>query len=247
MTRTFTRLILSVIVWLCLLPGSLYADTVTHIKIDGGAILNCFGWSYKMIQDKLDAIKAANFTAVQVSSVQPLPPTGCFGSLTFTDAASTPIPDWYRVCAPLGLRIISDDDTKDHTPLGTLAELKSLIAAAHAKGIGVVAAVEANQVYASAAKDPAHPGLNDHDTWMDSNRPWDGVKFLRSRYDASHWTAQTFNDVSRKSFTQATLNAAVLDFNTEETSEVISITYPKHASQQWLLEFSHPFSLQISP
>lgn len=221
MTRTFTRLILSVIVWLCLLPGSLYADTVTHIKIDGGAILNCFGWSYKMIQDKLDAIKAANFTAVQVSSVQPLPPTGCFGSLTFTDAASTPIPDWYRVCAPLGLRIISDDDTKDHTPLGTLAELKSLIAAAHAKGIGVVAAVEANQVYASAAKDPAHPGLNDHDTWMDSNRPWDGVKFLRSRYDASHWTAQTFNDVSRKSFTQATLNAAVLDLNTEDTYEVI--------------------------
>lgn len=204
------------------MPGNLYADTVNHIKIDGGEILNCFGWSYKMIQDKLDAIKAANFTAVQVSSVQPLPPTGCFSSLTFTDAASTPIPDWYRVCAPLGLRIITDDDTsKGHTPLGTLAELKSLIAAAHAKGIGVVAAVEANQVYASAAKDPAHPGPNDHDTWMDSSRPWDSVKFLRSPYDASHWTAQTFNDVSRKSFTQATLNAAVLDFNTEDTYEVI--------------------------
>lgn len=100
MTRTFTRIILSVIVWSCLMPGNLYADTVTHIKIDGGEILNCFGWSYKMIQDKLEAIKGANFTAVQVSSVQPLPKSGCFSDKFFTDAGSTPIPDWYRICAP---------------------------------------------------------------------------------------------------------------------------------------------------
>lgn len=203
MTRTFTRPILSVIVWLCLLPGSLCADTVKHIKIDGGAILNCFGWSYKMIQDKLDAIKAANFTAVQVSSVQPLPKPGCFAGQTFTDASSTPIPDWYRVCAPRDLTIIGESD---YNPLGTLAELNSLISAAHAKGLGVVVGVEANQVIAGKGT-----GDNDHAVWLDSNN------LLRDAYNASHWKANTFNDVTRKSFTQASLNSAVLDVNTEAT------------------------------
>lgn len=203
MTRTFTRLILSVIVWLCLLPGSLCADTVTHIKIDGGAILNCFGWSYKMIQDKLEAIKAANFTAVQVSSVQPLPKPGCFAGQTFTDASSTPIPDWYRLCAPRDLTIIGESD---YNPLGTLADLNSLISAAHAKGLGVVVGVEANQVIAGKGT-----GDNDHAVWLDSNN------LLRDAYNASHWNANTFNDVTRKSFTQASLNSAVLDVNTEAT------------------------------
>lgn len=185
------------------MPGNLYADTVTHIKIDGGEILNCFGWSYKMIQDKLEAIKGANFTAVQVSSVQPLPKPGCFSDKFFTDAGSTPIPDWYRICAPRDLTVIGESD---YNPLGSLSELKNLIATAHNKGIGVVVGIEANQVIAGKGT-----GENDHAEWLDGNGR------LRDAYDASNWTANTFNDVTRKSFTQATLNSAVLDVNTEAT------------------------------
>ena len=185
------------------MPGNLYADTVTHIKIDGGEILNCFGWSYKMIQNKLEAIKSANFTAVQVSSVQPLPKSGCFSGNAFTDAGSTPIPDWYRICAPRDLTVIGESD---YNPLGTLADLKSLITAAHNKGIGVVVGIEANQVIAGKGT-----GENDHAEWLDGNGR------LRDAYDASNWTANTFNDVTRKRFTQATLNSAVLDVNTEAT------------------------------
>lgn len=138
-----------------------------------------------------------------MSSVQPLPQPGCFSDKFFTDAGSTPIPDWYRICAPRDLTVIGESD---YNPLGSLSELKSLITAAHNKGIGVVVGIEANQVIAGKGT-----GENDHAGWLDGNG------LLRDAYDASNWTANTFNDVTRKSFTQATLNNAVLDVNTEST------------------------------
>ena len=54
-----------------LLPTNAAAQSY---RTRGGEILNCFGWSYKQINDNLKAIKDAEFSAIQVSSVQPMLP-----------------------------------------------------------------------------------------------------------------------------------------------------------------------------
>lgn len=50
------------------------AQAADHKVVRGGQILNCYGWTYNQIKDNLENIKAANFSAVQVSSAQPLLP-----------------------------------------------------------------------------------------------------------------------------------------------------------------------------
>lgn len=54
-----------------LLPTNAAAQSY---RTRGGEILNCFGWSYKQINDHLEDIKKAEFSAIQVSSVQPMLP-----------------------------------------------------------------------------------------------------------------------------------------------------------------------------
>lgn len=54
-----------------LLPTNAAAQSY---RTRGGEILNCFGWTYKQINDNLKAIKDAEFSAIQVSSVQPMLP-----------------------------------------------------------------------------------------------------------------------------------------------------------------------------
>lgn len=46
-------------------------STGPQSKIQGSAILHCFDWSYNSIKNNLSAIKAAGYTAVQTSPVQP--------------------------------------------------------------------------------------------------------------------------------------------------------------------------------
>ncbi len=54
-----------------LLPTNAAAQSY---RTRGGEILNCFGWTYKQINDHLQDIKDAEFSAIQVSSVQPMLP-----------------------------------------------------------------------------------------------------------------------------------------------------------------------------
>ncbi len=54
-----------------LLPTNAAAQSY---RTRGGEILNCFGWTYKQINDHLEDIKNAEFSAIQVSSVQPMLP-----------------------------------------------------------------------------------------------------------------------------------------------------------------------------
>lgn len=54
-----------------LLPTNAAAQSY---RTRGGEILNCFGWSYKQINEHLEDIKKAEFSAIQVSSVQPMLP-----------------------------------------------------------------------------------------------------------------------------------------------------------------------------
>lgn len=193
----------------------------THIDVQGGAILNCFAWSYKDVVDRLASIKAANFTAIQVSSVQPLPASGCFSGRKFSNYENSDIPDWYRVCAPLDFRLISATDPAENTPLGSLADLQAMIKACHDAGIGVVVGVEANQVYdangstnfGTAATDIATRG-NYNTTGI--GRVKNGDTYADIAFNPIDFSNSPFNDPTRKQITQRTLNAGVLDVNTED-------------------------------
>ncbi|MBQ9515226.1 MAG: hypothetical protein IJR57_03850, partial [Ruminococcus sp.] len=49
--------------------ASQYAQPST--SVEGGSMLHCMCWSYNTIKANLDDIKAAGYTAVQTSCIQP--------------------------------------------------------------------------------------------------------------------------------------------------------------------------------
>ena len=96
-------------------------------------MLHCFDWSYTNIKNNLDAIKAAGYTAVQTSPVQP-PKDYNSG---YTDQAG----QWWKLYQPLGVRIADGN-----TWLGTKSELQSLCTVAEQKGIKVIVDIVANHM-----------------------------------------------------------------------------------------------------
>ena len=186
------NIIITVIAAFTLLAAAPASADGTHLSVkgnDGGRILNCFGWRYNTIKAKLSEIKAANFSAVQVTTVQPLPSSEDFdGKFHFTDQLATPISDWYRIYAPLALRMITSSDDSTNTPLGTRAEFDALVSEAHQQGLAVVVGVEANQLFKGSASTA-------------------GVSV--TSYDKNY--AFDFKDPTRKRITAHALNEAVED------------------------------------
>lgn len=186
------NIIITVIAAFTLLAAAPASADGTHLSVkgnDGGRILNCFGWRYNTIKAKLGEIKAANFSAVQVTTVQPLPSSEDFdGKFHFTDQLATPISDWYRIYAPLALRMITSSDASQNTPLGTRADFDALVSEAHRQGLAVVVGVEANQLFKGSASDA-------------------GVSV--TSYDKNY--TFNFKDPTRKSITAHALNEAVED------------------------------------
>lgn len=186
------NIIITVIAAFALLAAAPASADGTHLSVkgnDGGRILNCFGWRYNTIKAKLSEIKAANFSAVQVTTVQPLPSSEDFdGKFHFTDQLATPISDWYRIYAPLALRMIDASDASQNTPLGTRADFDALVSEAHQQGLAVVVGVEANQLFKGSASTA-------------------GVSV--TAYDKDY--TFDFKDYTRKSITAHALNEAVED------------------------------------
>lgn len=186
------NIIITVIAAFTLLAAAPASADGTHLSVkgnDGGRILNCFGWRYNTIKAKLSEIKAANFSAVQVTTVQPLPSSQDFdGKFHFTDQLATPISDWYRIYAPLALRMIDASDDSKNTPLGTRADFDALVREAHQQGLAVVVGVEANQLFKGSASTA-------------------GVSV--TAYDKNY--TFNFKDPTRKSITAHALNEAVED------------------------------------
>ncbi len=186
------NIIITVIAAIALLAAAPASADGTHLSVkgnDGGRILNCFGWRYNTIKAKLGEIKAANFSAVQVTSVQPLPTSEDFdGKFHFTDQLATPISDWYRIYAPLALRMITSSDASTNTPLGTRAEFDALVREAHQQRLAVVVGVEANQLFKGSA---AKAGVS------------------VTSYDPNYTI--DFKDPTRKSITGHAINEAVED------------------------------------
>lgn len=186
------NIIITVIAAFTLLAAAPASADGTHLSVkgnDGGRILNCFGWRYNTIKAKLSEIKAANFSAVQVTTVQPLPASKDFdGKFHFTDQLATPISDWYRIYAPLALRMINASDASQNTPLGTRADFDALVSEAHQQGLAVVVGVEANQLFKGSAST---------------------ADVSVTAYDKNY--TFNFKDPTRKSITAHAINEAVED------------------------------------
>ena len=82
------------------------------------------------IQANLDSIKAAGFTTIQTSPMQPQ--KDYWAGNTSKDA-------WWKLYQPLGFSIATKNNA-----LGTKTQLKSMVSAAHNKGLKVIVDVVAN-------------------------------------------------------------------------------------------------------
>ena len=147
------RKVISVILVLCLLVSSIavgsFAVTAANgdddstlaaagsqapqDKVQGAAILHCFNWSYNNIKSNLSAIKAAGYTAVQTSPVQP--PKDYNSGWTNTDG------QWWKLYQPIDISIANGN-----TWLGTKSELQSLCTEADRYGIKVIVDIVANHM-----------------------------------------------------------------------------------------------------
>ncbi len=102
-------------------------------SIQGSAVLHCFDWSYNSIKANLADIKAAGYTAVQTSPVQP--PKDY--SASWTDQTG----QWWKLYQPIDITVADGQ-----TWLGTKAELKSLCTEAEKMGIKVIVDIVANHL-----------------------------------------------------------------------------------------------------
>ncbi len=108
------------------------ADEITQSIVQGGTILHCFDWSYNEIRANLSAIKAAGYTAVQTSPVQP--------AKDYNKSWNDTKGQWWKLYQPLDLRVANGTETW----LGSPAELTALCAEAHQQGLYVIVDIVAN-------------------------------------------------------------------------------------------------------
>ncbi|MBD5235098.1 MAG: hypothetical protein HDS61_01550 [Barnesiella sp.] len=143
------------------------ADYGLPESIQDGNILHCFDWSCTQIEQELDNIAKAGFGAVQLSPMQ--------GNCN-TNA------EWFYAYMPY-------DFALKGSGVGTKAQLTSLCAAAHERGIKVIVDVVANHVNQASGY---------HDTWWDSNGRvrWNGGINYGNRYSITHGQLGDYGDVN---------------------------------------------------
>ena len=110
--------------------------------IQGSAILHCFCWSYDTIRQNLTDIKAAGYTAVQTSPVQP-PKDYNVNKTTTKD-------EWWKLYQPLDLAITNG--TNYNSWLGTKQQLTQLCTEADNYGIKVIVDIVSNHLACNAGE-----------------------------------------------------------------------------------------------
>ena len=140
--KIISTLLASCIVASCAATGSLAASAapvdsdhpeLAQDTVQGGAILHCFDWSYNAIKANLADIKAAGYTAVQTSPVQP--PKDY--SASYTESSS----NWWKLYQPLDLCVAESGSW-----LGTKDELTEMCAEAETYGIKVIVDIVSNHL-----------------------------------------------------------------------------------------------------
>ena len=115
--------------------GVSIANSTTASSIQQGNIFHAWNWSMNTIKSNLDSIKAAGFTTIQTSPMQPQ--KDYWSGNTAKEA-------WWKLYQPLGFSIATKNNA-----LGTKSELKSMVSAAHNKGLKVIVDVVANHLAGS--------------------------------------------------------------------------------------------------
>ncbi|MCQ2513858.1 MAG: starch-binding protein [Ruminococcus sp.] len=102
--------------------------------VDGSNVLHCFNWSYNSIKENLEDIKAAGYTAVQTSPVQP--------PKDYKSSWKDQSGQWWKLYQPIDISIADSGQSW----LGTKAELKEMCAEADKYGIKVIVDIVANHM-----------------------------------------------------------------------------------------------------
>lgn len=114
--------------------GDQDSDKPIQKKFDmqGSTIFHAFNWSMDNIKTNLDSIKAAGFTSIQISPMQPQkdPYQGNWKN------------EWWKLYQPLGFTIAKSGQNI----LGDVDSLKNLCSAANSKGIKIIVDVVSNHL-----------------------------------------------------------------------------------------------------
>ena len=97
------------------------------------AILHAWNWTCENVESRLDAIKDAGFSAIQLS---PMQPQKDYGSGRIKD-------QWWKLYQPLGFKVA---DNTHKSVIGTKNQLISLASKAKAKGLKIVMDIVANHL-----------------------------------------------------------------------------------------------------
>lgn len=123
-------------------PANASEPALAQDTVQGGAILHCFCWSYDTIRANLADIKAAGYTAIQTSPVQP--PKDYNSSYTDTKD------NWWKLYQPLDLAVTNG--TNYNSWLGNKAQFTQMCTAAESYGIKVIVDIVANHVAAKSGE-----------------------------------------------------------------------------------------------
>ena len=141
-----TKKVISIFLTVCLLVSVAIVGVVpvsaesnespyTQDTVQGSAILHCFCWSYDTIRQNLPQIKAAGYSAIQTSPVQP--PKDYDSSWTDTSG------QWWKLYQPLDLAVT---DGNYGSWLGTKAQFTQMCSEAENYGIKVIVDIVANHL-----------------------------------------------------------------------------------------------------
>lgn len=112
--------------------------------VQDGAILHCWNWSYKTIEDNMELIAECGYSALQTSpATQPKDYT--YDGVVGTDVGTPGVGgsgNWWKLYQPVTFSVCDNGETW----LGTKAELTSMCAKAEEYGIKVIVDVVANHL-----------------------------------------------------------------------------------------------------
>ena len=118
--------------------SSSIADCFTANSIEDGNIFHAWNWHMSVIEENLQNIKNAGYTAVQTSPMQP--------QKDYWSGGDTAKAGWWKLYQPLGF-VVAPDDCDN--AIGTKSDLQSMVTKAHNIGLKVIVDVVANHLAGS--------------------------------------------------------------------------------------------------
>ncbi len=112
--------------------------------VQDGAILHCWNWSYKTIEDNMELIAECGYSAVQTSPASQ-PKDYTYEGVVGTDVGTPGVGgsgNWWKLYQPVAFSVCDNGQTW----LGTKAELQSMCAKAEEYGIKVIVDIVANHM-----------------------------------------------------------------------------------------------------